>query len=80
MQREFDKIKLKPFKNIYCDAVLSALGKYLYIYDFDENDILNSLMREDIEILIENIVLKNKLAGVELLNIKVPYFWLKSMR
>ena len=36
MQQE---VKLKPFKNFYCDGVLSALGKYIDVYNIDEDAI-----------------------------------------
>lgn len=64
--------KLKAFKNLYCDGIACALGKYVDIYNFDENDFLNLLSNEEIETLIETAVVKNKLTGVGELNIKVP--------
>lgn len=57
---------------MYCDAISCSLGKYLDIYNIDENIILSLLTRDDIEILIECTILKNKLAGVGQINIKVP--------
>ena len=62
---------LKAFKNLYCNFI-SSLGKYINIFETDENQILNFLSNEEIEILIEHIVLKNKLAGVRELYLKVP--------
>ena len=73
MHREKNKVFLKPFKNLYCDGVFSSLGRYIDVYECDENEILNLLSRQDIEILIETAVLKNKVAGVKFVNIKVPF-------
>lgn len=65
------KQKLKPFRNLYCDALLSSLGKYIDIYDVDETEITNLLSSEDEEVLVELSVIKNFLAGVGELNLKV---------
>lgn len=70
MQQE---VKLKPFKNFYCDGVLSALGKYIDVYNIDEDAIYKLLSKEEMEALIETTVLKNKRNGVKELYIKVPY-------
>ena len=72
MHRKDNTIFIKPFRNLYCDAIACSLGKYMNVYDIDENQILNLISLDEVETLIEYAVLKNKLAGVGELNIKVP--------
>lgn len=72
MRREDNQIKLNAFKNCYCDALSCALGRYIDVYNIDENDILNLLTTQDLENITEYAIYKNKLAGVGELNIKVP--------
>ena len=72
MRRGKDQIYLNRLKNLYCDAISCSLGKYLDVYQIEENEILNNLTNEEIELLVELAVLKNYLAGVGELNLKVP--------
>lgn len=73
MRRQDNEIKIKLFKNLLCDAIYCSLGKYLNLLNMEEFELLNFLTREEVEILVEFAVLKNKLAGVGELNLKVPY-------
>lgn len=72
MHREENTILLKKFRNLYCDSIACALGKYIDVFKIDENDILRQLSEDEMETLVEYAVLKNKLAGVGELYIKVP--------
>lgn len=65
------KQKLKPFTNLYCNAIECALGKYIDIYNNDESEINNLISIEDEEILVELAIIKNLLAGVGEVNLKV---------
>lgn len=69
MQQE-SKVKLKGFKNNYCDAVYCALGEFVDPSKYD----INMLNDEELKTLCEYSVVKNIMAGVEFLNIKVPRF------
>ena len=73
MQRLKDKIKLYKFYNHYCDAIACALGEFVSL---DEDNIAfeNALTEEEIACLVDYAVVKNKLAGVGKVNIKVPHF------
>lgn len=71
MQRRNNKVIIDKFCNHYCDALACALGEFIDIRDSYE-DILKLLSLEEAETLIDYAVLKNKMAGVERLNIKVP--------
>ena len=72
MQKE-NIIKLKAFKNAYCDVVACGLGAFLNVSDENYKDIISSLSKEDVDILCHYAVIKNKLAGVGEVNLKVPY-------
>lgn len=65
-------IKLKAFKNGYCDAIGLALSEFVDIYDLaDKGDIESFLNEEEIDCICEYAVLKNKIAGVGELYLKV---------
>ena len=66
-------ISMKKFKNAYCDALSCGLGKFLFIDEDNYNEILSNLSRGELELICDYVVLKNKIAGVGDLNIKVPY-------
>ncbi len=71
--RNEDYIKLKGFKNCYCDGIACAIGEFVDVYSsFDEQELLDRLSGEELQLLIDYAVLKNKIAGVEFVNIKVP--------
>lgn len=73
MQRTDNEIKLKQFKNLYCDGIACSLGEYIDVLGIDENEILKNLLTDEIENLIEFAVLKNKISGVGKVNIKTPF-------
>jgi len=66
------EIKLKEFKNGYCDALGMSLGEFLDVYEIDEQEILNLLNDEELKILVEYAIAKNKVSGVGELYLKVP--------
>ncbi len=67
-----ETMKLRQFKNAYCDAVGLALGEFMDIRAvLDESDIVKRLSEEDLSKICEYAVIKNKLAGVGELNLKV---------
>ena len=72
--QEKTKQKIKSFKNYYCDALYCALGEFFDKEKIDE--ILNrkTLTQQQIKLLCEYAVIKNKIAGVTFLNLKVPDF------
>lgn len=69
MQRENNKVILKGLRNYYCDAIASSLKEFV---DPDKYD-LTQLNEDETKILCEFAVLKNKMAGVSELDLKVPY-------
>lgn len=69
-KKEKAKIKIKAFKNYYCDAIACSIGEFI---DYNEK-LLNDLSQDDLKILCEYAVLKNKIAGVGELFLKVPDF------
>lgn len=71
MQRKDNTIQLNSFKNYYCDALSCALGKYLNVFEINEENLLKETTDLELETLIELSVLKNVVAGVGQLNIKV---------
>ncbi|MBE7074292.1 MAG: hypothetical protein E7379_04315 [Clostridiales bacterium] len=71
MQKE-NVLKLKKFKNAYCDVIYCGLGEYLDISGRNYNDILKKMTREDIQLISHYAVLKNLIAGVGEVNLKVP--------
>ena len=71
MQNE-KTIKIKPFKNGYCDAVACALSDFINVDCETRQCIENNLSNDEIKLLCEFSALKNKLAGVSDVNLKVP--------
>lgn len=72
--QDITKRKIKSFKNYYCDALYCSLGEFFdseTISQILENKMLTS---QQIKILCEYAVIKNKMAGVSYLNLKVPDF------
>lgn len=63
-------ITIKPFKNYYCEALPCALGGYYAFLKDDER----RLSMEDIKVLCELAIVKNMLAGVRFLYLKLPFF------
>ena len=70
MQFEENKVKLNGFKNYYCDALYCALGEFINPSSYQ----LNSLSDEDLKTICEYSVVKNIMAGVRELNLKVPKY------
>ena len=68
-----ENMTIREFKNLYCDAISCGLGQFIEIDETNYMDVVNSLSREEIECICQYSVLKNKLAGVGELNLKVPY-------
>lgn len=66
------EIRLKELKNAYCDALGLAFGEFLDVYETENEDIINLLSEEELKILIEYAICKNKIAGVGELGLKVP--------
>ena len=64
---------IKSLKNGYCDVVYSALGAFVNIDKENEQEIIKKMSREDVQLLCEYAVVKNKMAGVGEVNLKVPY-------
>lgn len=65
--------KLHLFKNAYCDAIGLAIGEFIDVRCIeDDNYFINILSGEDIDKICEYAVLKNKIAGVGELFLKVP--------
>ncbi len=73
--QEVEKKKIKTFKNLYCDAISCAFGEFL---DYEKIKEINFSIftKEQLQTLCDYVVLKNKIAGVSRLNIKVPEFQL----
>lgn len=66
--------KIKSFKNYFCDAISCGVGEFIDVYDnFDEENLIASLSQEEISIICQYATLKNKIAGVGELFLKVPY-------
>lgn len=65
-------INLKFLKNYYCDAVACALGEFVDVFNIDEYELINMLEEDDLKNICEYAVLKNKIAGVGELFLKVP--------
>ncbi len=66
--------KINSFKNYYCDALYCSLGEFIDVFDnFNEDEILKRLTTKDVKSLCEYAVVKNKIAGVGELYLKVPY-------
>ena len=74
MQRQENKVLLSGFSNFYCDGLYSALGEFFTLDQDLYQKILKELSNEDLATLIDYAVLKNKMAGVKELFIKVPSF------
>ncbi|MBQ8909384.1 MAG: hypothetical protein IJY90_03765 [Clostridia bacterium] len=72
MQKE-NIVKLKQFKNAYCDVVASGLGAFFNVTEENYKDVVALLSKEEIDKLCHYVVLKNVLAGVGEVNLKVPY-------
>ena len=68
MQRKDNKVIIRGFKNYYCDAVYSSLGEFIKPEDYD----LSTLTKEQLEILSQYAVIKNIMAGVNEVYLKVP--------
>lgn len=66
-------IKINAFKNMYCDVVCASLGAFLDINEENQQEITKKLTKEEVCLLCDYVVLKNKLAGVGELNLKVPF-------
>lgn len=65
--------KINGFKNAYCDALGTCLNEFIDARAIeDENDILNALTDEEMTKIIEYAIIKNKIAGVKELSLKVP--------
>lgn len=64
--------KLKPFKNGYCDALSCALSDILKVDDKVREYAENNLSDGEIQLICDYSALKNKIAGVEEVNLKVP--------
>lgn len=69
MQRENNKVIIRGLKNYYCDAVMCSLKEFVNPEKYD----LTQLTEDEIKTLCEFSVLKNKMAGVSELNLKVPF-------
>ena len=74
MQRQENKVLLSGFSNFYCDGLYSSLGEFFTLDQELYQKILKELSNEDLATLIDYAVLKNKMAGVRELFIKVPSF------
>ena len=74
MQRQENKALLNGFSNFYCDGLYSSLGEFFTLDQELYQKILKELSNEDLATLIDYAVLKNKMAGVRELFIKVPSF------
>lgn len=74
MQRQENKVLLSGFSNFYCDGLFSSLGEFFSLDQDLYQKILKELGQDDISTLIDYAVLKNKMAGVRELFIKVPSF------
>lgn len=73
-EKNIDVNKLHLFKNLYCDAISCALGEFINVYDkeYDEWQLTKDLSTEELECLCEYATIKNKVAGVGELYLKVP--------
>ena len=57
----------KSFKNHYCDALSCSLGDFIDLFNNErEDEISDMLTFEELELLCEYSVLKNRIAGVEI--------------
>lgn len=74
MQRQENKVLLSGFSNFYCDGLYSSLSEFFVLDQDLYQKISKELSQEDLSVLIDYAVLKNKMAGVKELFIKVPSF------
>lgn len=66
-------MKLKGFKNAYCDALGSSLNEFVDLRKMEEeNEIAGFLTEEETKKIVEYAIIKNKIAGVSELYLKVP--------
>ena len=65
------KFELKLLKNAYCDAFGLAMSEFFDVTELDEQEYLKLLSEEDVDAICEYAVIKNVLAGVGELNLKV---------
>ncbi len=65
------QLKINSFKNYYCDSITCALSEFIDIDD--EGELLKKLTLNEAKTIAEFAVVKNILAGVGHLQIKVPY-------
>ncbi len=72
MQRGENKAIIKKFINNYCDAIYCSLGEFISINEEIYQKIKSKLSTEEMSLVLEYAVLKNKLSGVGYLNIKTP--------
>lgn len=66
-------IKIKKFKNYYCNY-LCSISKFIPLNEELIDNIEKILTIEQLQILVDYAVLKNKISGVEAVFIKVPDF------
>ncbi len=68
------QLKIKTFENYYCDALACALSEFLDLQnDCEEDLLLKKLSIDEAQVLCDYAVVKNMLAGVGKLYLKVPY-------
>lgn len=72
MQTQTPKADIGKFTNFYCDGIASALDEFITLPE--DVDIAKYLSDEDCQTLVDYAVMKNKVAGVGQLYIKVPDF------
>lgn len=68
--QEGNKVKLKGFKNSYCDALCCGLGEFVESEKYQ----LDAISDEDLKIICQYVVVKNIMAGVCELNLKVSRY------
>ena len=64
-------VKLKYFKNLYCDVLSCGLGEFMD--ETCEQDLIRKLTIDQLEKITEYVAIKNKLAGVGQVMFKMPY-------
>ncbi len=63
----------KSFKNYYCEFLACSIGEFIELfYEYNQDEILSKLSYDELQILSDYAVLKNRLAGVGELYLKVP--------
>ena len=67
-----EKLQLKNLQNLYCDGVCCALGEFIDVYSINWADLEGKMTDQMLEDMCKFTFLKNKMAGVEKMFIRMP--------